>query len=260
MYCSHLTETPEPTYAEALHFFQTLHRGDAVPLEVTEFRAWLRRALDDDRAKQVTQGRTNGLINHILVTQNWFETDDDVPESDEHARSSIDTGKQVDAELAALHAGVAHDYVDRYTTWLVIYFCQRQWLPLAFQTPIWATDGGSVRTSADIIVYDLVRRRFALVELKTGYDNNYDAALRARTDLDYFEKTRRTMCHLQLGWMYFELDRAAHPWPLDAYVLRVSTKHGVRQPEPLQHEVADFYRHLYAAAGRGLTHLAAPDE
>lgn len=251
MYRSHLSDA-EPDYDDALLFYRD---RQLVP---PQFDVWLTAQRKQDEKNYLAHGHTRGLLHHIRTVQGWHNDADD----DENglrllesgrSHSSCEIGSTVDRELQLL---MTEDVVvHRYTRWLVIYFCQRQWVPCAFQTPIWA-DG--VRTYADIIVYDTRRARFLLIELKTGYDNNYDTVLRERSAYDYFTKTLRTMCHLQLGWMYFELDRAAHPWPLDACVLRVSSARGVRRPEPLMDAVLAYYRMEYAKAP--LPHLLAPTE
>lgn len=251
-----------PSFKEALRFFQQLRDPKFdVPERVKEFQGWLAYARLRDQRNYAAHGNTRGLINHIKVTHNWMDDSNDmqrVYHDGKRARSDVDTGTQVDAELGALHAGsTAVTSPHKYTQWLIIYFCQRRWLPLAFQVPIWSTDNSSVRTHADAMFYNLETERFVLLELKTGHDNRYDDVLRERGPLDYFEKTLRTMCHLQLGWMYFEIDRCGAPWPCDAYVLRVSSERGVRRPEPLLRDVAAYYRLECAAAGLSMPHLAA---
>lgn len=267
MYQSHLRLPFAPDEQLALEHFQTVSRGELPtakhPLLQTYF-TWLAAHCSTDRTNYMAQGRPQGALEHICVVHGWRNEDvqqtSQVPTSRRAASSNTNIGSCVDEELQKLHRGELRtlDGCDDYTRWIVLYFFERHWLPLALQVPIWCQDK-SVRTCADIIIYDLTTKRFALIEQKTGYDNNYKFVRYPRTETNFFDRTYENECHLQLGWMYFELDRAQHPWPLDAYVMRVG-RIGVRKPEPLLPDVAAYYRNQHRADNTQLPHLGKEEE
>lgn len=251
-YRSHLKSATPPTYETALAFFKTL--SDNAPTHeypmLGKFQIWLAEQQRRDTRNYKAHGATRGLVHHIYVMQNWMSgVKVPITASNERALSSTEIGIRVDDELEALFNGRSIARPHAYTVWLIMYLYERRWLPCAFQTPLWSADDKSLRTKADIIVYDTVNARFALLEQKTGYDNNYNVVMGKRSPYDYFAHTRRIVCHLQLGWMYFEMARTRHPWPLDAYVVRVSSRQGVRQPEPLDDSVYRYYKHEHTEAG-----------
>lgn len=252
-YRSHLRSAAPFTYETALAHFQTLHnnvRHDEYPM-MRKFQVWLVEQKRRDAVNYAAHGATGGLVNHIAVVHNWTN---DVRLSvsaladNNKALSNTDIGIRVDMEMEALFRGEQIAKPHNYTIWLIMYFYERGWMPCAFQVPLWTADNTTLRTKADIVIYDTQGSRFALIEQKTGYDYNYDTITKAKTAYDYFPRTRRVMCHLQLGWMYFEMARTKHPWPLDAFVVRVSSRAGVRRPERLDVEVHKFYVHEHTEA------------
>lgn len=243
-------ERPEPDFAEAVVFFQTLHRRQIPETHrapIARFLRWhnAQRAADAQRVK--VHGKTAGVLHHIKTVHNWHvKKGDDLAGWAEAANgrcatSNTETGTRADRECYEIFSGNVPERPMSYVVWLVMYMYEQRWMPCAMQVPVWSHDN-TVRTQADIIAYDMVQCRFILIELKTGYDVNYDFVLRERGELDFFAKTPHNMCHLQLGWMYANLLRdRTHPAPLAAYVVRVGAEQGVRRPEPVCATVMDYY-------------------
>ena len=128
---------------------------------------------------------------------------------DKKRYSSMETGRRVDRELQSLSARTSlmrRDELHPYTVWFIQYCYQRQWLMCGAQVPLWSDDVMTpVRTQADAIVYDLAHRRFILIELKTGYDNDYEQLLHVREPGDQFDDSYYWCHQHQLGWMLHKL-------------------------------------------------------
>ena len=238
-------------WTEAMAFFRTRPEPDTEIL--ARFDTWLagQRALD--ARNYAAHGNTAGLLHHIKVVHNWTDLSMDGMYTDEwtgasYNSSSKEIGIGVDNELRNLCEGtVLHEKkVYDYTRWLLFFLHKRRWLLCACQVPIWSHDE-TVRTHADMIVYDTLNRCFVLIELKTGYANHYDRVYKLAGETDVFENTKRIMCHLQLGWMFFELVRdRKFPALLRACVVRVSIDAQAPEPEPLITDVLQYYAFMCA--------------
>lgn len=253
-YRSHLTATSygratEPTFAEALHFFTSIHRRDAtVKKEIQgdklrSFVMWRATQLRRDRANSLARGNTGGLRDHIKIVHGWQDDRKDNNRKRKHGTpaSSTDIGSRVDKQLEHLFSGGQVADMHLYTRWVITYLAHRQWLPLECQLRLWPRDNQSFHTAVDMIAFDLTRQCFILIELKTGYAHNYNVVVRKATATEVFGKTDRNLCHLQAGWMFFEMVRSGCPQPLEAYVLRVNNIDGVRKPEPVDRRVIEYY-------------------
>lgn len=252
-YCAYTfdpKERPEPNFNDAVHFFQTLHRREVPAIHrapLARFLRWHSKQRADDERRIKLHGKTRGLIHHIKNVHDWHDESKDnlkgwgAAAEERSASSNTDIGKLVDRQCHEIFTGRVPERPVSYVVWLVIYMYEQRWLPCAMQVPIWSHDN-TVRTQADIIAYDMVQQRFVLIELKTGYDVNYKFEMRVRGELDFFAKSARNMCHLQLGWMYANLLRdPTHPAPLAAYVVRIGAAKGLRRPEPLCTDVLAYY-------------------
>ena len=158
------------------------------------------------------------------------------------AYSSLDIGRRVDAEIVAL-ANDEHMLpvpVHDYTRWFVQYCYHRRWLVCGTQVPLWQN---RTRTQADVICWDLDREVFVLIELKTGYDNDYEQPMRRALVGEPFEDSHYWRHQLQLGWMYHQLQHAlcVNNIAPEAYVLRISAHSGVREPHALHRRVIKYY-------------------
>lgn len=252
-YCAYTfdpSERPQPSFDDAVEFFQTLHRR-AIPVQhcatIARFLRWHNKQRSDDALKRKLYGTTRGLLHHIKSVHDWYDTSKDdlkgwlEAANGRSASSDTEIGTRTDRQCHEIFSGRVPDRPESYAAWLVMYMYEQRWMPCAMQVPIWSHDN-TVRTQADIIAYDMVQKRFVLIELKTGYDVNYEFVMRERGELDFFAKTSRNMCHLQLGWMYANLLRdRTHPAPLAAYVVRIGGEAGLRRPEPVCATVMDYY-------------------
>lgn len=183
-------------------------------------------------------------------------------ESATKSHSTKETGIAIDDQLRDIFLlkPVPKESIHPYTLWLIYYFYQRAWLPCGFQLPIWSKDikeaAGShdaVCSPVDIIVFDLAQRCFVMLELKTGYDNNYNTKiLKEGKEFFWMQDKPDTFFwrhQHQLGWMYENLhknlDHITPGKPTNAYILRVSDVNGVRSPMSLSHHIRAFYTDIY---------------
>lgn len=173
--------------------------------------------------------------------------------------SSIETGRRVDDELHTLctrernQAPPSAD-IHPYSKWFIQYCYQRAWLMCGAQVPLWSDDVMTpVRTQADAIVYDLVHRRFILIELKTGYDNDYETLLHVREPGDQFDDSYYWCHQHQLGWMVHKVAKtlvsAAGVEPTGV-VLRVSECVGVRRPHEVEASIVRYYSETHERQSR----------
>lgn len=123
--------------------------------------------------------------------------------------SSVELGKQVEAELAATITGTpVVEKPHRVTQWLQEYCAERHWRLLDSQVLLVDPVSG-VRTWIDFLAYDEQKRMYVLIELKTGYDRGYRAPLvNERPKLVLIDKpdSYETRHILQLTWMDWALE------------------------------------------------------
>lgn len=239
----------EYTAAAYAFFSKTANVDSKTKAAVKKFHAWCKKQEAYDMRMYRCHGRTNGLLRHIYAAHNWPKNvcESLAEEYDpSYIRSTKEEGICTETQLLKIYDGTLGDEQPLvYTDSLVCDFFDRQWLPVAFQLPLWY-DG--IRTWADMIVYDIKKRVFVLIELKTGYASQvYDKLLASPNECDFLPKTRRVLCHLQLGWMYFVLGMSSQRVD-DAYVVRVGADVGANAPEPLAADVLAFYCDDHEAA------------
>jgi len=164
--------------------------------------------------------------------------------------SSVEIGRRVDTQIAWISSGLPFEEqsLHHYTRWFIQYIYQRSWLICGTQLPLWSVDRvRSVHTSCDVICYDLVYHRFVLVELKTGYDRDYENELRPPLPGDIKPDSFYWRHQFQLGWMHYQLAEQLkfEDAPLYAIVLRINGTGGVNAPHPLEPFVKDYFANEY---------------
>lgn len=240
---------------------------------VLERYAAFAERLRAEHYRKKADGTDGGLIAHIGKLMDWPVSDADwarerargrtwaaarTRKRGERARSNKELGVRADDEIKATIRGerVLAAKTHRYTKWFLMYLYQRQWLPCDAQLPLWPAADESdttVCTWADVLCYDLVQRRFVLIELKTGYAFRYHGALESAAEATRDGKLPDSSYHrhqMQLGWMYkqlrAELDKAGESaTALDAYVLRVNSLEGVPQPFRLDEWARHYFSKTY---------------
>ena len=257
-YRSHLTAPPPQPYAAARAYFQQYWSASdaffAKHPALDAFRKWM-RSVDAQDAIKSRDRTASGLLNHLAELQQWPVTREEIEEATAQklhkkgrARSNRENGCRVDDELVKLARGrkLKASAAYRYTKWVVTYLAQRGWIACGAQVPLWISNN-TVRTWADLIVYDTREKRIILIELKTGYDNYYDRELsRYNPGTMLVRDTARTRHQFQLGWMANRLrQELPESVRIDACVLRVSSDEGVRAPEWLIDEIKVYYEVVY---------------
>jgi len=245
--CSLNSDRPVPSWRNVKKFMSLFAARQQQMLQnhpqLAAWARWHRRLVELDKINYEANGAPPGAIATIEQLMGWkprkqlVRTD---KMSCKRRRSSCAVGKLVDEQLGKLTAGKPVGNAHRYTRWVATNLTQRRWLPLACQVPLWAD---KTRTWADMIVYDVGAECFVLIELKTGYDYDYDTVREPFDEnVQELQRTARNEHHLQLGWMHSIMLRTGHPLPLRSVVLRVSSKNGVAKPMPLQSLVALVYQ------------------
>lgn len=122
--------------------------------------------------------------------------------------SSIELGKQVEQELAATITKTEGSEQHRVTKWVLEYCKDNQWTLLDSQIEL-IDPVSNVRTWIDFLAYDEKKRKYVLIELKTGYDRGYRSPLvNERPKLVLIDKpdSYETRHVLQLTWMDWALE------------------------------------------------------
>ena len=292
-FCSQPIVAREPVrYAEALKFARHFHlaRNEGVEsalfVQYPELLGYLEReaallAYDEQHKKTRSW---HGLLRHLEIICRWTNgTHEEDPSSESmklhtqeakhrrdrrhyRARSTKSLGERVDEEIGKivngtrLHANKTY----RYTKWLLMYLYERQWMPLSSQLPLWLDDN-TVRTSIDIVCFDISRRVFLIVELKTGYAFNYfferarpalfvetekvfESTMVSPNDPSAVLQTSYSQHQMQLGWMQWRLEKElVGVAPVDGYVVRVNSRNGVSAPFVLEEFAKEFFRTIYEA-------------
>jgi len=124
-----------------------------------------------------------------------------------------------------------------YTRALLVLLDKHGWRPIGSEVPLY-DPASQIGTRADLFAFDQRQRRIVLIELKTGHDVGYRAALRRRRPLPVLpasvRDTLETRAHLQLAWMdWLARERYALP-RLHSVVVRVNATRGAEEPEPLR--------------------------
>ncbi len=275
--------TEEPNFEQALEFFQVMalvkrrHRADNTIMFAyyPDIEKYLRveHELRDEDAKRRKRRDGRGLTAYLSDLLGWrrrwqatfFEEKEQEEMGSSSARphfspnntagkvfySSLKTGRLVDEQIERLSRGetVARAEIHAYTKWFIQYLYQRQWVMCGAQVPLWSVDEITpVSTRADALVYDLVNECFCLIELKTGYDNDYEALLHLREPGDQFDDSYYWCHQHQLGWMMHKIERrlvSVKNVAPTGIVLRISECVGVRAPHLMDADVALYYHETH---------------
>lgn len=198
----------------------------------------------------------SGLLRHLAEAWSWAVDVDQI--SDSYwancgvAGSSRKEGQLVDTQLQSLLINAdSVPNAHRFTAMLLTFMCERNWIPIAAQVPLWHR-GNAIYTFIDMILYDIDAKRIVLLEIKTGFDHNYTeplAEMHAQTDV--FVDTHDMRHQQQLCWMLTILRAELPPdTPLVGCVVRVSDADGVREPEWSCAVVEQFFRETYVTRDR----------
>ena len=263
----------EPDFTRALEFFQQVGiiRRRTPTQNAAVFTAYpdiemylgvearLREADDKRRRRRDGRGLTSYLSDLLGWKRRWHAAFMEHKERDEMGESgastvfhsSIKIGRLVDEQLEQLSQCKPVADVHPYAKWFIQYLYTRSWVMCGAQVPLWDdSDTAGVSTRADAIVYDLAQRRFLLLELKTGYDNDYTRLLHEREPGDRFDDSYYWCHQHQLGWMLHKLlprlISADSNTPPTGVVLRISDAVGVRQPHPMHADVLAYYCNAHA--------------
>lgn len=203
-------------------------------------------------------GTASGLLAHL--SEAWCWTTDRSGMCNEFRAalgtpgSSIDLGRLVDAEVAALILGASLAQPPHaYTRMLLAFLRERNWLPLATQVPLWHRSN-TIYTFVDLLVYDAAQKQLVLVELKTGFDHAYDTPIsNAEREMDVFVDSHHMRHQQQLCWMQVVLEaefasllpKEQQQQPLRGCIVRVSNAVGVREPDWSDDAVRDYFSQIY---------------
>lgn len=224
------------------------------------FEEWL---LHENVRKTTThRGMQRFLLEYLKELQSWTLSTESVesvkqcvtpgtqtqPEFIKKANTSDkETGTLVDRQIAAVAAGqLSFDSPElhTYTRWLIQYLYQRGWLLCGTQMPVWNDSVISpITTRADMICYDTENRRFVLIELKTGYDYNYEWQRRKQEDGELKPDSYMFRHQYQLGWMHRQLAERLQTksGKLYSVVLRINKTHGVNEPLKLDVDIESYF-------------------
>ena len=221
-----------------------------------KWQKWYDKLIAADTVNYRQHGHCEGAHAAIERMMNWRAQDTSVLEFTKTPCSSMQTGSRVDDEITQLSANNAAyaSKLHKFTKWLATSFTQRQWMPLACQVPLWfrrSEQAKPVRTWADLIAFDLVNERYVLVEIKTGYAENYDLERSDPFDIhsQYCARTARNEHQMQLGLMHFAIRQTGFQMPLFSVVVCVNNQECVREPMPLNCMTIGFYQWLTDARG-----------
>jgi hypothetical protein len=124
-----------------------------------------------------------------------------------------------------------------YTRQVLALLERHDWQPIASEVPLHDPQS-DIGTRIDLLAIDCKRQTIVLIELKTGYADDYRTPIRRRRPMPVLlgnaSDTLETRAHLQLAWMDWLVRERYGLLRLRSVIIRVNETYGACEPELLQ--------------------------